>query len=68
MPQKLHSRVKALFSQPENPRYIFPVLQTFVCQNVDSVVLSKSEGVSCGLESFSFQSEATFTEINDEIL
>ena len=37
MSQKLHSRVKALFSQPEKWRYIFPVWQTFVCRNVDAV-------------------------------
>lgn len=38
MPQKLHSRVKALFGQPESRRCVFPVLQTFVFWNADSVI------------------------------
>lgn len=44
MPQKLHSRVKALFSLPENWLYISTMLQTFVCQNVDAEMYSKPEG------------------------
>lgn len=48
MPQELHSRVRALFSQPESWHYLLPVLQTLVCCNVDAETRSKPRRVSCG--------------------